>query len=142
MRISEIRVGERHRKDLGDIDALARSIAQIGLLHPVVVRPDGLLIAGERRLAACRRLGWDDVPTREIDLDAVVRGEYAENACRKDFAPSEAVAIAEALEPLERAAAEARQQESRANRGENFTPRSDGGKALDKVAGAVGMSSG
>ena len=31
----------RHRKDLGDIRSLARSIQEIGLLHPVVIRPDG-----------------------------------------------------------------------------------------------------
>ena len=38
MRIDDITVGERHRRDLGDIDGLARSIAEIGLLHFPVVR--------------------------------------------------------------------------------------------------------
>ena len=51
--VNKIRIGKRHRRDLGDIDGLARSIGDLGLLHPVVVRPDGKLIAGERRLAAC-----------------------------------------------------------------------------------------
>ena len=50
MRIADIRIGERHRKDMGDIEGLARSIDEIGLLHPVVVRPDGTLVAGERRI--------------------------------------------------------------------------------------------
>ena len=45
--ISAIQVGKRHRKDLGDIRALARSIQEIGLLHPVVIRPDRKLIAGD-----------------------------------------------------------------------------------------------
>jgi len=49
--VTEITVGERHRHDLGDIGALARSIAEVGLLHPIPVRPDGILIAGVRRLA-------------------------------------------------------------------------------------------
>ena len=44
-----------------------------------------------------------------MDLDAVVRGEYAENTFRKDFTLSEAVAIKRALEPLEKAAAKVRQ---------------------------------
>jgi hypothetical protein len=35
--IAAIRVGERHRKEMGDIDALARSISENGLLHPIVV---------------------------------------------------------------------------------------------------------
>ena len=56
--LSAIRVGKRHRKDLGDIRFLARSIQEIGLLHPVVIRPEGKLIAGERRLWALKLLGW------------------------------------------------------------------------------------
>src|SRR5262249_10254777 len=48
--IHEIRVGPRHRKDLGDLNALASNIAEVGLLHPAVVNHDGTLIAGERRL--------------------------------------------------------------------------------------------
>jgi ParB family chromosome partitioning protein len=59
--ISSIAVGTRHRRDMGDVDGLARSIADVGLLHPIVVTPDGKLIAGERRLAACRQLGWADI---------------------------------------------------------------------------------
>lgn len=97
MRIDDIIIGTRHRKDLGDIAGLARSIDDVGMLHPVVVRPDGILIAGERRIAAARMLGWTDIPATIIDLDAVMRGEIAENTQRKDFAPSEAVAIWQAM---------------------------------------------
>ena len=100
MRIDDITVGERHRRDLGDIDGLARSIAEIGLLHFPVVRPDGLLIAGERRLAAYRLLGWTEVPVHIVDLDEVIRGEFGENACRKNFDPSELVAIYATLSTL------------------------------------------
>ena len=38
--IVEICVGERHRKAMGDIGALADSSAEVGLLHPVVITPD------------------------------------------------------------------------------------------------------
>ena len=85
MPVDAIRVGHRHRKDMGDLDALAASMAELGLLHPVVVRPDGLIIAGARRLRAAQALGWTTIPVTVIDLDAVVRGEYAENSHRKDF---------------------------------------------------------
>jgi len=98
MRIDAIRIGERARKDMGDIDGLARSIAEVGLLHPVVVRPDGLLIAGVRRLEACKHLGLVDVAVTVVDLDNPRAGERAENVERKDFIPSEAVAIWEATE--------------------------------------------
>lgn len=61
MSVYGIALGERHRRDLGDIDALARSIAEVGLLHPIVVTSEGKLIAGERRLMAVRSLGWDEI---------------------------------------------------------------------------------
>jgi ParB-like nuclease domain len=46
-RIDEIVAGERHRRDLGDIASLAANVAELGLLHPIVIH--GTLIAGERR---------------------------------------------------------------------------------------------
>lgn len=97
--INRIQVGARFRKDLGDVAALAESIALVGLLHPVVVTPDFRLIAGARRLAAVQRLGWDNVPATVVDLAEIVKGEYAENAVRKSFLPSEIDAIRRALAP-------------------------------------------
>jgi ParB/RepB/Spo0J family partition protein len=131
--ISDIRIGERHRKDLGDIASLAQSIADIGLLHPVVVTPDGTLIAGARRVAACKLLGWQEIPATVVDLQDIVRGEHDENALRKDFTPSEAVAIARALEPIEREAAKERMLAG--------VPSSnlDKGRTDAQVAKAVGM---
>src|SRR5262245_9566452 len=109
LKISEIVVGTRHRRDMGDVDGLAASMKELGLLHPIVVRPDGVLVAGERRLRAAKLLGWTEIPVNIIDLEAVTRGEFAENAVRKDFTLSEAVAIKRALEPLEKIAAKERQ---------------------------------
>ena len=106
--LDRITVGERHRRDMGDIPALAASIASVGLLHPVVITPNGVLIAGERRIEACRRLGWSAVPVHVVDIDAIARGEFAENAHRKDFAPSELVAIAATVEQRERELAQQR----------------------------------
>jgi N6-adenosine-specific RNA methylase IME4 len=108
--IIKVKVRNRYRKTLGDIEPLATSIKESGLLHPIVVRPDRRLIAGERRLAACKRLGWKSVPVTYVDLKEVVRGEFAENAFRKDFLPSEIEAIRRAIEPYERGAAKERQR--------------------------------
>jgi ParB-like chromosome segregation protein Spo0J len=82
--------------------SVAANIADIGLLHPIVITPDGTIIAGKRRLEACRLLCWESVPVRVVDIDAIVRGELAENNFRKDFTPSEMVAIAETVEIRER----------------------------------------
>ncbi len=139
MRIADIQIGERHRKDMGDLESLAQSIAEVGLLHPVVVTPDARLIAGERRIRACLMLGWTDIPATVVDLPSIIRGECDENLIRKDFTPTEAAAIAKELEPLERKAAKERQEASRFGGGGNLPP-PESGKALDKVAEAVGMS--
>jgi ParB-like chromosome segregation protein Spo0J len=76
--IDQIQVGYRYRKDLGDLRALAESIAEVGLLHPVVVTPEGRLIAGQRRLEACRLLEWTEIPVTVVDLYQAARGEAHE----------------------------------------------------------------
>jgi hypothetical protein len=47
-KIADIRSGERQRKEIGHMPALADNIERFGLMH--LVRPDGKLFAGE--------LGW------------------------------------------------------------------------------------
>ena len=59
--VDSILVGTRHRADLGDIDALAASIDRDGLLQPVTITIDGMLVCGARRLAAIKKLGWRTV---------------------------------------------------------------------------------
>lgn len=101
VRISAIRVSAANvRKDLqaGTEDAtledLALSIRTHGLLSPVLVRrlPDGTyeLIAGQRRLLACQRLGWETIPAIvcEVahDLDALTLS-LVENVHRADLNP-------------------------------------------------------
>jgi ParB family chromosome partitioning protein len=84
MRISAITVGARHRRDMGDLAPLAKSIEEIGLLHPIVVDNRGVLIAGERRLQAYKLLGRTEIPVTKVDLAEIARGELDENAIRKD----------------------------------------------------------
>ena len=59
--VESIQVGHRHRKDMGDLDALISSIERDGLLQPITITPDGVLVCGARRLAAIKQLGWDTV---------------------------------------------------------------------------------
>jgi N6-adenosine-specific RNA methylase IME4 len=135
--IADIKVGRRHRKELGDLTELAASMAELGLLHPIVITPKRQLIAGERRLEAAKLLGWTKVPTTEIDLVKVVEGEYAENAFRKNLTPSECVDIADAIAPVQRAEAKKRQG-TRTDLGAKL-PQSSPGKARDKVARVAGI---
>jgi hypothetical protein len=136
--ITSITIGQRHRRDMGDIAGLAASIEEVGLLHPIVVKPDGTLIAGLRRLRACQRLGWTEIPVRTVAIEQIVRGEAAENLVRKDFAPSEAVAIKRAIEPALKEEAKSRMTAGIPPSGNlpNGTP----GRAADKAAEFTGYA--
>lgn len=143
-RIGQIEVGKRQRKDLGDIRSLADSIEAVGLLHAVVIDGQGRLIAGQRRLEAVKLLGWDKVPVRVVDLDVLAEGEWVENACRKDFAPSEVAAIARVLRPREEEKA-ARRQLGGLKQGDEPPVRANdhdgaGGRVRDLVARFAGVS--
>ena len=113
--LDAITIGDRHRKDMGDLTDLMRSIQRIGLLQPIVLDKNHKLIAGGRRIEAVRRLGLDSIPCRVIDgLDDAVAwlvAERDENTCRKPFTPSEMVELGRALEALERPKALARKSE-------------------------------
>lgn len=135
MRIDAIIVGERHRKTMGDIAALAKSIQEVGLLHPIPVTPDGRLIAGARRLAACKLLGWTEIPVTIVPLAEILRGEYAENFHRQDVTPTEAVAIGRALEELVKTPEGRPPKET----SENYASLPQG-RTYDKVGEYVGMS--
>src|SRR5262245_29963830 len=84
---------------MGDLEALAASVALVGLLQPIVINERYELIAGERRLRVFRDvLGRDTILACVVNLDSLVLGEHDENEVRKDFTPSERVAIAEAVQ--------------------------------------------
>jgi N6-adenosine-specific RNA methylase IME4 len=99
VRIGDIVVGERHRREMGDLQSLADSISRQGLLQPIGIDGAGQLVFGERRLRAVRDvLGWSEIEARTVNVTSLVEGEHDENEVRKDFTPSERVAIARAIE--------------------------------------------
>lgn len=100
--IARIKTGPRFRKNLGDIGELAKSIEAIGLLHPIVVDASCQLIAGQRRIEAFKLLGKEEIPVTMLDLDDLASGEIAENVVRRDFTPSESVAIWLAMESYQK----------------------------------------
>lgn len=97
--IAKIIIGNRHRKDLGDLTSLAKSIQKNGLLQPIGVTKKLELIFGERRLRSHQQiLKKKTILARVIDVPSIIAGEHDENEIRKDFTPSERVAIAKAIE--------------------------------------------
>lgn len=72
------------------IHELGRSIREVGVLQPLVVRKvaNGYeVIAGHRRLLACRMVGLDRVPVRVVEAEEHAREVMAlsENVIRRDL---------------------------------------------------------
>lgn len=78
--ITEMAVEEIHRNphqprvvfDEAELEDLSGSIAQMGILQPIIVRPDGEgyeIIAGERRYQAACKAGLSTVPVIIKDID-------------------------------------------------------------------------
>lgn len=80
----------------GELAELEASLRANGLLQPIVVRPrsggDGFeLIAGERRLRAATKIGWDEIPAvvKEIDDQMLLTLALVENLQRSNLNPIE-----------------------------------------------------
>jgi ParB-like chromosome segregation protein Spo0J len=101
--IEDIVVGERLRKDLGELAPLAESIRQRGIICPIAVTPEMELIYGQRRLEAAKLANLDLVPYIVIetpdDDDTYREMEMLENTDRKDFTIEEKVRIVDQTEP-------------------------------------------
>lgn len=88
LKISKIKVGQRARDEYGDMEALAESIKEYGLLHPIVVDSNYNLIAGCRRLMACERIGQTEIEVKmleDISEKELRELELEENIQRKDL---------------------------------------------------------
>lgn len=110
--IDRIVVSDRIRKDFGDIQELADDIKENGLINPPVVNKDYVLLAGERRLRACKLLGWPQIEVRMMDTrdaEHELNIEISENDVRKGFTKSERVDYIKRLLRIEQAKAKERQ---------------------------------
>ena len=89
--IADIRIHRsvRQRRELTSIKELAFSISTMGLINPIVIDRSNVLIAGERRLEACRLLGHTDIEcTYKTDLSRSEQYmmELEENIRRENLA--------------------------------------------------------
>lgn len=72
----------------GSISDLADSIKRLGLIHPIVLDRNHVLVAGETRLMACKRLGWASIPFQYSDTleeNELLGIELEENVKRTDL---------------------------------------------------------
>jgi ParB family chromosome partitioning protein len=100
--IKDIIVKKRIRREMGDIEALAESFKKFGQISPIVVSKKRVLIAGGRRLAAAKYLGWKTINAVMVDTNGnlgALEYEVEENRQRRDFNPEE---LAEAARKIYR----------------------------------------
>jgi ParB family chromosome partitioning protein len=90
------------RQVMGDLSELMASIAEKGIIEPIIVRQRGRrfqIVAGERRYQAAVQVGLREIPIviREADDNEIIEVALIENIQRKDLTPFEE---AEALQSL------------------------------------------
>lgn len=141
--VDAIQIGHRHRTDLGDIDALATSIRDHGLLQPPTVTPEGVLVCGARRMAAIHQLGWRHVNVWVRSGISTTLGhllaEQDDNVLHKPLTQIEAAALYRELKAL--MAEDAQQRAARTHFSGEHQPRWNGsGKFPDPLDTPVGDS--
>ena len=95
-------LGRLREIDRKQVEALAESIKEVGLLNPITVYEREIirngqptegygLVAGAHRLEACKALGWSEVPATVVDLsdDERIIAECDENLCGSKLTAAE-----------------------------------------------------
>ena len=95
----------RQRRELTGIDELAESIRKSGLINPIVVTQDHLLVAGERRLTAHQQLGFDTIAVHyaeDLSDEELQVIELEENIRRVDLSWQDLVRSVAKFDELKR----------------------------------------
>ena len=90
--IADIKIHKRAREEVLEIEELAESIKRFGLLNPIIVDTNYILVAGYRRLEALKRLGWSSIDANIIEIKdgiSALELEIEENIQRIQFSDEE-----------------------------------------------------
>lgn len=89
VKVIEIKIGDRQRKIVRDLDKMALSLERYGLIHPVLVdRATMELVAGFRRLEAAKLIKWEEIEVTFRDEASPLQRkelELEENLMRLDL---------------------------------------------------------
>jgi ParB family chromosome partitioning protein len=93
---------DQPRQVMGDLSELMASVAEKGIIEPLIVRQRGgryQIVAGERRYQAAVQVGLRELPVviRDVDDNEIIEIALVENIQRRDLGPFEE---AEALHSL------------------------------------------
>lgn len=90
-KLSELKATNPYLRLGTDVSELEKSIQTLGLIAPLVVTPDNLILAGARRYQAMLNLGFTEAPVIIVDKNALERELISidENLVRKDLSKME-----------------------------------------------------
>lgn len=124
--VDSVIVGDRVRKNLGEMVPLQVSMTRVGQLQPIGITAGNELVFGLRRLEAARAMAWETI--RAVRLDSLTDAgklalaEQDENTCREPFSPLELLEMAKRIDAV--------------------LPKSKGGRPPEKTVPTVGTVSG
>jgi len=101
--VKDIIIKKRARKDEGDLTSLMESLDKIGQLNPIILNSKMELIAGYRRLAAAKKLGWTKINATIIEIHDkadMLAIEIDENVQRLAFDDGDLAAAYKKLQKL------------------------------------------
>ena len=90
--IDKIKISPDRRETVpAQVEKLAQSISELGLLNSITVDQDYTLIAGLHRIEAAKRLGWTEIECNVTSLAGLQAklAEIDENIVRCDFSSME-----------------------------------------------------
>jgi ParB family chromosome partitioning protein len=150
IKINKIKIADRLRKEIRNIDELAADIRKHGLISPIAVIPLGngeyKLLAGFRRLRAMELNGETEIDVKIFsvsDAESAIKIEHSENEQREPLTFSEKMEYAKLIEEIETEKARERKSMGgkggvlkNADCGSNIKP----GKSRDIIGAKIGMS--
>ena len=104
VKLDDIKVGERFREDMGDLEALAADIKKWGIVQPLSINQNYELLAGGRRYHAAREAGFTEVPVIILETENELQAreiELLENIARQDFSWQEKVRLTKRIHELQ-----------------------------------------
>ena len=90
MPVKDIIIKHSVRANYGDLKSLISSICRIGIIYPVIIDKNNILISGNRRVEVCREAGIENIPAIKLELDynsaEALEIQADDNLCRLPFA--------------------------------------------------------
>lgn len=159
MKVSDLKPHPKNEEIYGyneDISDLVEKIKRSGQVHTLVVTPKGVVLAGHRRLRACKELGITEVDVEIVDFDTPEQEvEYLiDNNATREKSEVQRAREAQELKKVEMILAKKRQSDNggdkKSEKYKSDVPKlahancaeTKKGKARDKVAKTLGYKSG